>query len=382
MEFIVIRPEGTVEPQLSDPVNEASRPAALTKVAASSSAPESVPADGFVWIDTLHTDGRAWVDSAQRLSGVSLFEDHLLDAENAAHPSYFDSTHSYEMIVFRGLAIAPPQHHAGTIRIKTQPTVFFLTPRMLVTVRAADSRLVPALRERLIQDAQTGQRLPTGPEELMLRMLNHMVDRYLELRQPFTDQIESWQKALLDPRRPFNDWLQLLDARSEARKLELLCEEQLDAIQEWRDERLDRFDPGATCPPSALPALNDRLQVRANDVVEHIHRVLAHAKRLEASVETAVQLHFSATAHRTNEIMRTLTTITAIFMPLTLITGVFGMNFEFIPGLQSKSGFWITMGVMLALALAMLLFFRARRYLAGNEMDRRLAKRKREREQA
>lgn len=348
----------------------------VPEVKLTSTMPEALPEDGFVWCDVMTAEPRVWVEPVQALAGVTIFEDHLLDAENPNHPSYFDSTHTYEMIVFRGLAIPPPTAGGGTIRIKTRPTVFFLMPRLLVTVRASDSRLVPALRERLMAAVEGSQRMPQGPEELMLRLLNQMVDRYLDLRQPFTDQIELWQRLLLDPRRPFNNWYQLLEARSEARKLETLCEEQLDAIQEWRDERIEHFAAGETCPPSALPMLTDNLQVRANDIVEHINRVLSHAKRLESSVESAVQLHFSATTHRTNEIMRTLTTITAIFMPLTLITGIFGMNFEFIPGLHSRNGFWIAMGLMLLIAVAMLVFFRARRYLESSDIEERFKRRK------
>ena len=112
-----------------------------------------------------------------------------------------------------------------------------------------------------------------------------------------------------------------------------------------------------------MPALSDPLEVRVNDLVEHIQRVLGHARRLESSVESAVQLHFSATAHRTNQIMRTLTVITAIFMPLNLITGIFGMNFEALPGIHSPSGFWWTLGTMALIALALVVFFRTRRYL-------------------
>lgn len=333
--------------------------------------PSGIPANGFLWCDCPYDEVRAWVEPIQRLTGVTFFEDHLIDAENPYHPSYFDSTQRYEMIVFRGLAIAPPEGGPNqAIRVKTTPTVFFITPGCLVTVRPPDSRLVPALRDRLLTASEAHQRLPGGPEELMLRLLNGMVDRYLDLRQPLTDQLERWQKALLDPRRPFRDWYVLLEARSEARKLEQLCEEQLDALQEWRDERLEHISLEAQCPPGALPSLSDSLEVRANDLVEHIHRVLNHARRLESSVESAVQLHFSATAHRTNDIMRTLTTITAIFMPLNLITGIYGMNFEMIPGLKSPIGFWMTIGAMLLITLGLMIFFRAQRYLASAKTTR------------
>src|SRR3990167_8685539 len=91
---------------------------------------------------------------------------------------------------------------------------------------------------------------------------------------------------------------------------------------------------------------HDLLLVRINDVIEHIARVLSHVRRLESSIESAVQIHFSIMAHRTSEIMRTLTVITALFMPLTLITGVFGMNFVEMPLLKNPIGFWISMGGM------------------------------------
>ena len=91
--------------------------------------------------------------------------------------------------------------------------------------------------------------------------------------------------------------------------------------------------------------------------------MLNHVRRVEATVESAVQLHFSAVTHRTSEIMRVLTLITAIFMPLTLITGVFGMNFEMIPGLHSKWGFWASLAGMGTVVLVLLLLFRRKRWV-------------------
>lgn len=361
--------------------------------------PSALPAEGFVWIDAHHGAGRGWIDEVRRLTGATIFDDHVRDSENAQHPSFFDATHAYEMIIFRGLAFRPEFDLDEPIRISTRPTVIFVLPGCLVTLRAPDSRTVPLIRERLLAAAAQRQRLPTRPEDLMLRLLNAMVDRYLELRQPMTAQLERWQRALLDPKRPFSDWTTLLDARSELRKLENLCEEQLDAMQEWRDARLERVEApepgprGATVPALLAPdpsdaaresprsehhplgGLNDALRVRATDVVEHIERVLTHVRRLDGSIESAVQLHFSAVAHRTSEIMRVLTVLTAVFMPLTLITGIFGMNFETIPGLHSGGGFWMTLGLMLAIAIALLAWFRRRRYLESTSGRRRRRRR-------
>ena len=103
---------------------------------------------------------------------------------------------------------------------------------------------------------------------------------------------------------------------------------------------------------------------RARDVIEHIQRVVQQVRRMEQAAETAVQIHFSAQSHRTNDIVRTLTALTAIFLPLNLITGIFGMNFEVMPPLKSSVGFYVTLGVMASLAVVIVLLFLRKRYLA------------------
>jgi Mg2+ and Co2+ transporter CorA len=105
------------------------------------------------------------------------------------------------------------------------------------------------------------------------------------------------------------------------------------------------------------------LRLRSRDVLEHIERVLAHVRRLESSAETAVQMHFSAQSNRTNAIMRTLTVLTAIFLPLNLVTGFFGMNFEGLPLIHSPTGFWIIFFVMLVLGIGLSVFFWRKNYL-------------------
>jgi Mg2+ and Co2+ transporter CorA len=340
-----------------------------------------IPSSGFLWLDVTHeevtADPEAWRDEVERITGTHLYDLHLRDAVNLSHPSYFDATQEYEMVVFRKLALhADPANTVATDGIKrkipavlnklvTQPVAFFLLGSALVTVRSSTSQTIENARARLLgykfkAEASThATRLPASPEDLMLRLLNSMVDQYLALRQPLTQQLDRWQHALLDPRKPFKNWLALLDSRIELRKLDHLCEEQHDALQELRDHIIDTHDGSSDGNGHA----KDLLLVRTNDVIEHIGRVLNHARRLEASLESAVQIHFAAMAHRTSEIMRTLTVITALFMPLTLITGIFGMNFVKMPMLENASGFWVIIGIMLGMVVLLLGYFRSKRYL-------------------
>jgi magnesium transporter len=337
--------------------------------------PACPPAEGFLWLDVLHdeaiADPEALRDAVQRISAVRLHDLHLQDATNLQHPSFFDSTNDYDMLVFRKLAtgefrpleerVGPADQRRMLQEIVTRPVTFFLLDRLLVTVRQGSSKTIEQARQRLLDPRvrtdpapYDKSRLPKSPGELMMRLLNGMVDRYLELREPLSDRLDRWQRDLLDPRRPFSNWSALLEARIELRKLENLCEGQYDALTELRDSYLEET-------PDA--AVNDAYLVRLNDVLEHIQRVLHHARRLEASAESAVQLHFSANTNQTNEIVRKLTAIAAIFAPLTLITGVFGMNFQHMPLLRELNGFWLTIAGMGSIIVIMLLYFWARRIL-------------------
>jgi hypothetical protein len=98
--------------------------------------------------------------------------------------------------------------------------------------------------------------------------------------------------------------------------------------------------------------------------MSHVERIQKHTLRLRSAIQSAIDLHFSAIANQTNENMRILAIITAVFAPLTLLTGIYGMNFEFIPGLKSPVGFWIMLGVML-LSTIFLLYYFYRQHLVG-----------------
>jgi Mg2+ and Co2+ transporter CorA len=325
-------------------------------------------ASGFMWIDSTHDevagDTDAWRDQIEKITGIRVYDLHLKDVCNLSHPSYFDATQDYELVVFQKLALNGEANTnvevnkkkipAALHRLQTQPVSFLLLGNTLVTIRSLQSRTIEGMRARLLsykpKDSNNlSSRLPSSPEDLMLRLLNLMVDQYLDLRQPLTNQLDRWQHALLDPRKPFNNWVALLDSRVEVRKLEHLCEEQYDAIQELRDHFVDTYDAKS----GELSRAKDLLLVRTNDVMEHINRVLNHTRRLEASLESSVQIHFAAVAHKTSETMRLLTVITALFMPLTLITGIFGMNFTKMPWIDEETGFKWTIGLM---GLSVLLF--------------------------
>ena len=340
------------------------------------------PAQGYIWVacarEELESSLGKVQSMLQSLGGAQLVDLHVSDLLNQQLPSHYDYTSQYYMLVFRRLAAGNGSTPGTRIparggppilrRIDTSPVGFVVLDRVLLTVHPTDCAAREAYAAKLLQAASAesraaGARLPTSPADLMLRIVNQMVDSYLALRRELTHQLDHWQSELLNPKTRFNNWSTLMDARLALHHLDEICEEQRSSIQDW-------IEAVKTWPDATTVAdQRDRelLQVRSRDVLEHIERVVHHVRRLEQSAETAVQMHFSAQSHRTNDIMRTLTALTAIFLPLNLIAGIFGMNFDFIPLLHIYSGFWWAMGSMALIASALGLLFWRKRYIARSE---------------
>ena len=362
-----------------------------TQVSESTQLPEQLPAQGFVWIscarpafEAAQADIQALL---QKLCGMALVDLHVSDLLNPQLPSAFDSTSQYDLLVFRRLARSAPQADAVPPhrlprapvkqsgpsilrRIDTSPVGFAVFDRVLLTVHPSDCAVRDAYASRLLaapsaaghpDSRSTGARgVPASPADMMLRIVSQMVDGFLELRRELSHQLDHWQTELLSPRSRFNNWGALLEARLSLHQLDEICEDQRAAVQEW-------IDSLASWPlANTVGAERERelLRVRSRDVLEHIERVVSHVQRLEHNAEAAVQMHFSAQGHRTNDIMRTLTALTAIFLPLNLIAGIFGMNFEFIPFLHLKDGFWWALGSMVTIAGLLGALFWRKRYLA------------------
>jgi len=358
-------------------------------VQAGLSPPEQLPEHGYLWIacsrQAFQTELATIQNTLERLTGQSLVDLHVSDLLNAQLPSRFDYSSHYDLMVFRRLAQRPdhaPEDNGLDLhngkrpgppvlhRIDTSPVGFAVFDRVLVSVHPADCAVREAYASRLLASTQahdaadprsTGARgVPHNPADMMLRIVSHMVDGYLDLRRELSRQLDHWQAELLHPRTRFNRWDALLHARMALHQLEALCDDQHTAMQSWT-ESLDNW---RVAPDSSAQREHELLKIRSRDVLEHIDRVVQHVRRLEHNTETAVQMHFNVQSNRTNDIMRTLTALTAIFLPLNLIAGIFGMNFEFIPWLHQAWAFWWTLGSMGFIALIMGLVFWRKRYLA------------------
>jgi len=372
-------------------------------------APAAAPADGFVWMSLYRQEFDAQLPhvqaAAERLGGSMLLDLHLQDLASDVQPTDYDSTSVYDLVVFRRLATpdevaseqnqsdgkpAAPQSDASGCaaeltrvfdRIESRAVGFAVFDRLLISVHPSECNVAQSYVQRFLADTRlsvnvemTGAhataaaaaartRMPQSPADLTLRLINGMIDSYLGLRKDLSQAMERAQTELLGSAPAPATWNALMRARHRLQILQDLCEEQQDAMQEWIDTLNDLPASAYGSTPSMAQAQRDQLLARARDVMEHSDRVLHHARRLEQAAEIVVQIHFSAQSQRTNNVMQTLTAITAIFLPLNFFTGFFGMNFEHLPLIHSDVGMWLALVVMCGVVWALLVYFMRRRFL-------------------
>jgi len=335
----------------------------------------------FIWIDSTRDDVinhvKDWQNKIHELSQLSLSEYHVKDILNVDHPCTFDSTEEYNLLILRKLVTPDDQiknidlglePQESAFGLATTPVSFIFNPDLLITVREKGNTILEVFIHRLqasltcnIDDPGKPQKLATSPFDLALRLLCSIIDNYLDIRMPLTRRVEYWQRELLQGRKRFKQWHQLFQEMTLFQQIENLCEEQIEAMQEIRDEIVQNYHH---LMGEDLVDPQDILLIRLDDLTGHIERVQKHTTRLRNSIQSAINLHFSAISNQTNENMRILAIITTVFAPLTLLTGIYGMNFEYMPGLSVENGFWLMLVAMLFCTVLLIYLF-YRRHLLG-----------------
>lgn len=347
---------------------------------------------GFHWLSLSRREFEVHLTEIQamldRMYQVQVLDLHISDILNNQLPSHYDYTSDYDIIIFRRLArgrsesnLSTPGeilHAASTSggppilkRIDTSPISFLIFDKLIISVHPADCAVREIFASRILATAAStnalhvNSRLPNNPVDLMLRIISLVVDGYLDLRKELTRQLDHWQSELINPRARFNNWSALLDSRLTLHYLDEICEDQRAAIQDWI-EALDSWLETDSLSNKDL----ELVRVRSRDVLEHIERVVHHVNRLEQSAETAVQMHFNIQSNHNNDVMKTLTALTAIFLPLNLITGFFGMNFEHFPFLKNEEGLLLTEIFMVLLAIILGFYFWIKSYLTTVDLKK------------
>lgn len=294
----------------------------------------------FYWIDVERSQ-QSWHTEVKPWLSINFDERHIHDSLNATHPPFYDGTDDYDMLI----AEAPgPDSDADSLT--TSSIALFIMPSMIISVCPPGNAVFYRLRQRFLSGKRKS---PAGTAMLLYLLLDQITEGLMQYRLDIGNRLSNWQDNFLDSEEKIRDWKQLVRLRSQLRRLEITIESQIDALEEWRDQ-------------TSLE-LEQALQVRFRDLDEHNKRVLNTMVLAQHDIDAMLNIHFSAVTQNTNDILKFLAVISAVFLPLNLVAGFFGMNFRSLPWLDSPLAPWITVAVMSCIVAGLLWVFHRRRWL-------------------
>ena len=277
---------------------------------------------------------------------VDAFHFHPLaidDAINDVHVPKIDDYGSYLYLVVHTFSLG-----AERMDIDSDEMDVFLGPNYLITSHKNHSAVIEKL---WTVEYHEEHGLTRGPAMLLYELLNTQLDDYVPILDTFEDQVEELGDIIFtsSPKEVNRMLNEILTAKTSALRLRRILMPQREVLS-----RLARIDYAAV-PASA--------QIYFHDVYDHVLRLTDMVDSMRDLVNSTITTYLTVTNNRLNEIMKVLTVISTIFMPLSFLAGVYGMNFRHMPELGWAWAYPFTWLAFVAIAAAMLTFFRRRRWL-------------------
>lgn len=288
------------------------------------------PEKGFYWIDTGIED----LAELQSVFGLhDLAVDDCLDEEDQRPKLEIYSDHYF--IVINSIRFDEKDIFLREVNI-------FLGRHYIITVTKTRINELRTLKPILLENKVN------TTDHMLYFLVDTIIDNYFLVSDRVEAMLEKLEEEIiLKPRKAH--LLQLITLRSEILWLKRILVPQKELISTLNKKELDLID--------------DNLQKYFADIYENtlkISEIFETYRDLMGNLREAYQ---SALSSRANETMRIFTAITTIFMPLTLVTGIYGMNFEFMPELSSPFGYYTVLGFIITLGTSMFLLFKKKNWL-------------------
>lgn len=262
------------------------------------------------------------------------------DAQRKRHPPKLEWFDDHFFMLLKGFSAETDSIDFSVIHIS-----FFCGQDFLVTRH----REVSPSIDRVWQQCIAGGSIAAAhPGHLTYRVVRTIVDRYSPIILNLEQRLDALEEEMLSD--PHDDLLgELVSYNSRLRKLRRIFGYQQAILAELMSEH--------------LPLLQENYRHEFQDAFEQMERLTSLSEMLQNLTGDLINGHISVASHRLNNIMKTLTIASVIFLPLTFVAGIYGMNFEHMPELSTAWGYFIVIGIMVAIATCLLLVFRRKGWL-------------------
>jgi len=300
------------------------------------------------WLDpssgtTLWVDLAAPTDDEARIL-ADVFHFHPLSIDDARSSIQFPKAEPYPgylYVVLHGIDISKSRQRA----FATRDIDFFIGPHFLVTVHDGKSTSIAHLRELCDRHDRL---LAEGPVGLFHRIVDTMVDHYRPVMDALEERIDHMEEEAFTGQGELAR--RMLKLRHELAQMRRVLMPQRDVLG-----RLARRE---------FAAISDEMAYRIRDVYDHVVRLADEAILFQDRVTGILEVNLASISNRLNQVMKVLTVMSTIFLPLTVLSGMWGMNVPLphFPG-GDAAQFWWVAGIMAAIAVVMLAIFRRNRWM-------------------
>lgn len=224
-----------------------------------------------------------------------------------------------------------------------------LSDRWLVT-HALDAGTATCTVDKVFPDLVKQRRLwEKGAAWLFHGVVDRVVDEYMPVTESYDQELSELEAIVLDGTADNFAVERMFGIKRSLVKLRRLTVHQRDIFQKLARKEF------AVIPDALLPFMRD--------VYDHFARNVDLAESYRDLTTNVLEMHLSMQSFRMNEVMKLLTMLSTVMLPLTLVAGIYGMNFEHMPELKWKYGYPAALGLMAVTALGMVLYFRKKRWL-------------------
>jgi magnesium transporter len=296
-------------------------------------------------IPYLDTESVSWVDVQglgsenilQRLGTV--FNLHPLVLEDVVNVPQRPKVEDYDdqLVIIAQMVMPKPDGEGFWI----EQVSFVLGKHYLLTVQEEPLRdCFKPVRDRI--RSNKGSVRKTGPDYLAYALLDAIIDGFFPVLEDYGERIEELEDEVL--RNPTRQTLEkIYEVRRELLALRRSIWPQRNALNTLIRGESDLISPSA--------------QIYLRDCYDHTIQVMDMVETYRELASGLMDVYLSSVSNKMNEVMKLLTVISTIFIPLTFIAGVYGMNFQYMPELQRKWGYFACWGVMVAIAMGLCIFF-------------------------
>jgi magnesium transporter len=263
------------------------------------------------------------------------------DCLSEVHHPKVDDYDDYIFIIVHGIRFDAPSD-----TFITRELDIFLGRDFLVTHHKGPMRSITAAREQCGKSIQAG--MPRGVDFLLHQIMDQMFEHYFPNLDAIEDKIQLVQVEVFE--NPSRETLDRIFAlKRDVAQLRRICAPQREIVH-----RLSRGE---------FKVISGKAAVYFRDIYDNLYRIVDASYSYQDMMQGTLDAYLSAVNNRLNETMKRLTVIGALLMPLTLITGIYGMNFEFMPELKWRYGYFLILGAMGALCAGLVYFFRKREWI-------------------